>query len=61
MNRQAWAWQRFQRRTGWIFGPGETAICFFAGVILVTFGSDAIHAYFAMVRMIGNWIVGSGQ
>lgn len=59
MNKHSWAWARFQRRTGWIFGPGETALCAFGITIIVLFGADAIRAYFELVRILGNWIAGS--
>lgn len=58
MNRHARDWKRFQQRTGWIFGPGETAICVFALAFVVIFGADAILAYFQMIAIVGNWIVG---
>lgn len=60
MNRYAQDWKHFQQRTGWIFGPGETALCVVALTIIVLFGADAIRAYLSMMAMIGHWM-GSGQ
>lgn len=58
MNRHVWAWSRFQRRTGWIFGPGETALCIFALTVVILFGADAVRAYFRMMVIVGHWMAG---